>query len=205
MGGGTYHHGNLRAGLLARAEAVLEESGVDGLSLRSLARDLGVSHAAPARHFRDRQALLEALAAGGFTQLNERMRAAAEGGEPVRERIDALGRAYVHFAVEHMALLNLMFSVKHDAVPDAELRELGHQSLTIAAGLLTEAQRASVVRPGDPTMLAQVAFSTLHGLATLSVGSLLDDTPLADAVDLAIEVLMNGMGDNAAKDAATVS
>ncbi|WP_405677278.1 TetR/AcrR family transcriptional regulator [Streptomyces sp. NBC_00048] len=192
---GSYHHGNLRAALLERAEAVLAESGVDGLSLRALARDLGVSHAAPSRHFRDRQALLDALAVSGFTRLNERLRTAAESPGPVAARLAELGRAYVDFAVTHAPLLNLMFTAKHADDSRAELKELGHRSLEATAELIAQAQReGGSVRAGDPARLAQVAFSTLHGLATLALGSLLDDTPLPEATELAIDVLLTGLG-----------
>lgn len=191
---GPYHHGNLRAALLERAETVLAESGADGLSLRALARDLGVSHAAPSRHFRDRQALLDALAVSGFTRLNERLRGAAEGPGPVPARLAALGRAYVEFAVAHAPLLDLMFSAKHAEDSSAELRELGHRSLHTTAELIARAQAEGLVRPGDPARLAQVAFSTVHGLAVLAVGALLDETPLAEATDLALDVLLTGLG-----------
>ncbi|MFE3629735.1 TetR/AcrR family transcriptional regulator [Streptomyces goshikiensis] len=201
---GSYHHGNLRAALLERAEAVLTASGAEGLSLRGLARDLGVSHAAPSRHFRDRQALLDALAVSGFTTLNARLRSAATGGTdgvgevdgaagPVGARLAGLGRAYVDFAVGHTALLDLMFTVKHADDSSAELRELGHESLLIVARLMEEGQRTGAVRPGDPVQLAQVAFSTVHGLATLAVAALLDDTPLSEAMELALEVLLAGL------------
>ncbi|MFE3994704.1 TetR/AcrR family transcriptional regulator [Streptomyces goshikiensis] len=198
---GSYHHGNLRAALLERAEAVLTASGAEGLSLRGLARDLGVSHAAPSRHFRDRQALLDALAVSGFTTLNARLRSAATGGTdetagaagPVGARLAELGRAYVDFAVGHTALLDLMFTVKHADDSSAELRELGHESLLIVARLMEAGQRTGAVRPGDPVQLAQVAFSTVHGLATLAVAALLDDTPLTEATELALEVLLAGL------------
>ncbi|MFJ8159870.1 TetR/AcrR family transcriptional regulator [Streptomyces sp. NPDC096136] len=190
---GPYHHGNLRAALLERAETVLTESGADGLSLRALARDLGVSHAAPSRHFRDRRALLDALAVSGFDRLNERLRAAADTPGPVPTRLAALGRAYVEFAVAHAPLLDLMFSAKHADGSSEELRELGHRSLDTTAELIARAQAEGVVRAGDPARLAQVAFSTVHGLATLAVGSLLDDTPLAEATDLALDVLLTGL------------
>ncbi|EFL13006.1 TetR/AcrR family transcriptional regulator [Streptomyces sp. C] len=190
---GPYHHGNLRTALLERAETVLTESGVEGLSLRALARDLGVSHAAPSRHFRDRQALLDALAVSGFTRLNTRLRAAAEAPGPVPDRLAALGRAYVDFAVTHAPLLNLMFSAKRADDSSAELRELGHHSLDTTAGLIARAQAEGFVREGDPARLAQVAFSTVHGLATLALGSLLDDTPLPEATDLALDVLLTGL------------
>lgn len=191
---GPYHHGNLRAALLERAEAVLAESGADGLSLRALARDLGVSHAAPARHFRDRQALLDALAVSGFTRLNELLSSQAQAAGPVTERLADLGRAYVDFAVTHAPLLNLMFTVKHADDSSAELKELGHRSLDTTAELLSQGQREGSVREGDPARLAQVAFSTLHGLAALALGSLLDDTPLPEATELALDVLLTGLG-----------
>jgi AcrR family transcriptional regulator len=190
---GPYHHGNLRAALLERAEAVLAESGAGGLSLRGLARDLGVSHAAPTRHFRDRQAVLDTLVVNGFTELNRRLQAAAEGPGTVDQRLTAVGQAYLGFAVERAALLHLMFTAKHEEQADPELLELGHQALEIAARLIAEAQQDGVVRPGDPVRLAQVAFSTVHGLAALAVGGLLDDTPLGEAADLALRVLLAGL------------
>ncbi|MYW42606.1 TetR/AcrR family transcriptional regulator [Streptomyces sp. SID161] len=193
MAEGSYHHGNLRAALLEQAETVLAESGVGGLSLRGLARDLGVSHAAPTRHFRDRQAVLDALVVSGFTDLARRMRAAAEAPGPVERRLAELGRAYVSFATERAALLSLMFTAKHEERSGEELRRLAHGCLDVAAGLLAEAQRAGAVRAGDPTRLAQVAFSTVHGLAVLAVGGLLDDTPVTEATDLALDVLLAGL------------
>ncbi|MFG2620321.1 TetR/AcrR family transcriptional regulator [Streptomyces sp. NPDC048507] len=190
----SYHHGNLRAALLERAETVLAEAGAEGLSLRGLARDLGVSHAAPARHFRDRQALLDALAVSGFTALNARMRAAADGARgPVGVRLAELGQAYLGFAVGHTALLDLMFTAKHADGSSAELRELGHESLRIVAELMAEGQRDGAVRAGDPVRLAQVAFSTVHGLATLAVAGLLEDSPLPAMTELALEVVLAGL------------
>src|SRR5919107_3634135 len=75
-----YHHGNLRAALLEAAERALARGGE--LSLRELAREVGVSHAAPRRHFADKQALLDALAEGGFERLGAEMRAAIAGAGP---------------------------------------------------------------------------------------------------------------------------
>src|SRR3954469_468471 len=95
-----YHHGDLRATLLAAAEEMLREKGVAALSLRELARETGVSHAAPSRHFKDKQALLDALALAGF----ERMTAILEqayvpDGADIHARFATLARAYVDFAV----------------------------------------------------------------------------------------------------------
>src|SRR3954471_6844004 len=109
-----YHHGNLRSALLASAERVVRERGPGELSRRELAREAGVSHAAPRRHFADKQALLDALALDGYERLGRALARAVDGaGERFDGRLAALARAYVRFAGEHAALLELMFAGKH--------------------------------------------------------------------------------------------
>src|SRR5450755_2150985 len=93
-----YHHGNLRTALLQQAERTLRERGVQELSLRELAREVGVSHGAPRRHFPDRQALLDALAEAGFARLGTELRQAVDGaGEDFQARLQATATAYVRF------------------------------------------------------------------------------------------------------------
>ena len=109
-----YHHGNLRSELLSCAERALAEGGLAQLSLRDLARQVGVSHAAPRRHFADKQALLDALAQDGFERLVRELREAMEAaGGSFDARLAALARSYVRFATRHAALLELMFTGKH--------------------------------------------------------------------------------------------
>jgi len=110
-----FHHGNLRAVLLEYAEEVLRDRGVDGLSLRELAHRAGVSHGAPRSHFIDRQALLDALAEQGFDRLTEKVEAALSTPGTTDERFRRVGRAYVGFAVDDAALIELMFAAKVDA------------------------------------------------------------------------------------------
>ena len=107
-----FHHGNLRVVLLERAEVMLREGGVDGLSLRELAREAGVSHGAPRSHFPDRQALLDALAERGFSRLTEDVRSALAGSGSLRHRLGRMAQAYVEFAVGDAALMELMFTTK---------------------------------------------------------------------------------------------
>ena len=109
-----YHHGSLRDALLSAAERTLRAQGQDELSLRELARQIGVSHAAPRRHFRDRQALLDALSITGFERLGAKLEAAIEAADDdFASRLhDAVG-AFVRFATQDAALLELMFSTKH--------------------------------------------------------------------------------------------
>src|SRR6202008_3979614 len=122
-GSRPYHHGNLREALLDRAEGTRRERGVQELSLRELAREVGVSHAAPRRHFADKQALLDALAEEGFERLGRELREAMDAaggadesggsgavGGSFEARLDAFARAYVRFATRDAALLELMFA-----------------------------------------------------------------------------------------------
>src|SRR4051794_36901136 len=119
-----YHHGNLREALLDAGERALESAGAQSLSLRELAREVGVSHAAPRRHFPDKQALLDALAQAGFERLGALLAAAVAGaGADFDERFLALARAYVAYATEHPALVDLMFASKNQAGAPAELTE----------------------------------------------------------------------------------
>src|SRR5258708_36110634 len=104
-----YHHGELAPPLREAARAILEEEGLAALSLRSVARRAGVSHAAPYRHYPSREALLADVASDGLTQLrNEIAQAAAVPGDRA-ERIVLIGGAYLRFASRHGGLLRLMF------------------------------------------------------------------------------------------------
>src|SRR6201986_1697728 len=106
-----YHHGNLRTALLDAAERTVRERGVQDLSLRELAREVGVSHGAPRRHFPDRQALRAALAESGCERLGADLPAAAEGvGAEVQPRLETTAAAYPRCATAHPALLDLRFA-----------------------------------------------------------------------------------------------
>ncbi|WP_237669513.1 TetR/AcrR family transcriptional regulator [Rhodococcus sp. BS-15] len=145
-----YHHGDLRKVLLDEAERSIAHGGVDALSLRQLARDVGVSHGAPARHFRDKQALLDALALHGFEELNRRMVAAATGPGELMARFRAVARAYLGFAVEHPELLDVMYSTKHHPDASEKLKSVAHESMTATEALLSEAIAAGVITELHP-------------------------------------------------------
>lgn len=189
----AYHHGNLRAALLERAWDVVDANGVDDLSLRQLARDVGVSHGASARHFRDRQALLDAVAIEGFARLNAALADASVTEGRYAERFRAAGEAYVGFAVRHPAILGVMYTAKHHPEASAELGELSHVSMRGLVELIDEAQRAGVLRPGSPEQLALVAFAAVHGVATLATDDLLGDVPWQDAAEATITFVWRGL------------
>ena len=162
-----YHHGNLRAVLLAQAEETLRDQGLEGLSLRELARQTGVSHGAPRRHFADRQALLDALAESGFARLGAELRGAAESaGEGYEPRLRATATTYVRFAIRDAALLELMFAGKQHEQAGA-LHEAADRAFSVILKLIEEGQSNAALEPGDPEHIGLLLFATMQGLAAL--------------------------------------
>src|ERR1700681_2130902 len=104
-----YHHGALRDALLEAAERVLERDGLSGLTLRAVAREAGVSHAAPTHHFGDLTGLVSELAAIGFRQFNATMKTAGASGTTLLEKGMANAKAYVAYARAHPGMYALMF------------------------------------------------------------------------------------------------
>src|SRR3981189_2554062 len=104
-----YHHGALRDALLKAAETVLERDGLAGLTLRAVAREAGVSHAAPTHHFGDLTGLLSELAAIGFRMFNAAMAAANNSETHPMMKGMASAKAYVAFAQAHPGMYGLMF------------------------------------------------------------------------------------------------
>lgn len=155
-----YHHGNLRQSLLRAGLAILEREGEgeDALGLRELARVVGVSPAAPYRHFASKEALIEALAVIGFQRFTAMMDTIAS--EEPDAPLQAMGRAYVRFARENANLFRLMFSPR--------LRRDNRPNLAMAAEAAFNTLRHAVGGNGDKAHLrALAAWAKVHGLAVL--------------------------------------
>jgi AcrR family transcriptional regulator len=171
---GRYHHGDLRRALVDTAVRVAEEEGVEALTLRALARRLGVSHAAPAHHFPDRLALLVAVAVEGFDRLADGMEAAAAAHPPGRARLVAAGEAYLRFALDHPALLQVMFGpeVGGMKIRPRELVTAGDRSRRVLDGTIEAVAGLPPHVPGtprDPFVEAHTfsCWALLHGVARL--------------------------------------
>jgi len=179
-----YHHGNLRATLVAHGVKLLAKQGIDGLSLRTLARQAGVSPAAPYRHFRTAGALAEAIAIEGFERLGASM--AATVRDPQLSRLSALeriGHGYLRFAAANPHHLQLMFSGRVQAKedkPDDPLQKAASAALAVLTGTIVQAQKEGLVDAAvKPEVLAVVAWSFVHGFSTLSFAGCLDPEELA--------------------------
>jgi AcrR family transcriptional regulator len=187
-----YHHGSLRTALLAQAERTVRERGVQDLSLRELAREVGVSHGAPRRHFPDRQALLDALAEAGFARLGTELRSAVNGAdEDFPARLRATAAAYVRFATRDAALLELMFAGKHRE-PSGALHEAAERAFSVMLELIEQGQADGVVQPGEPERVGLVLFATIQGIAALVTGGMVDTEQLDELVTDAIAYFLRG-------------
>ncbi|SEN16866.1 TetR/AcrR family transcriptional regulator [Actinacidiphila rubida] len=188
-----YHHGDLRAALLARAERTLHERGSAALSLRELARDLDVSPGAPSRHFRTKQALLDALALSGFERLTQDIAASQErAGESFADRLDAAARAYVGFAIGNPALLDLMFSAKHGPEASEALGGAAGRWADQILEVIVDGQRRGDVREGPCERVALPVFAALHGFATLAVSGTLPPEVIESGLDDVIAATLRG-------------
>jgi AcrR family transcriptional regulator len=187
-----YHHGNLRTVLLEQAERTVRERGAAELSLRELAREAGVSHGAPRRHFPDRQALLDALAEAGFARLGAELRSAVDGaGEDFEARLQATAAAYVRFATRDAALLELMFAGKHRQEAGA-LHEAAERAFAVMLELITQGQSEGALEPGEPERIGLVLFATIQGIAALVTGGIVQPEQLAELVPDAIAHFLRG-------------
>lgn len=188
-----YHHGDLRTALLVRAEETLRESGVEGLSLRELARAVGVSHGAPRRHFDDRAALLEALAVDGWQRLGDALAVAARAdGRPFTAVLNDVAVTYVRFATDNPALLDLMSASRHVADASDALRTARDASFVPVTALVERGQSTGELIPGDLMEVGTVLFAMLSGIATMANNRTID--PLEDDfIVYAVTSLLNGL------------
>lgn len=166
--GNRYHHGNLREELLAAAEAELTEKGVEGLSLRGIAKRAGVSHAAPAHHFGDVNGLLTALAAAGFQRfvahLDERQTRA--GSDPKR-RMQAAGLGYIDFALNQPALFQLIFTSQRPDFSDPALSQAANAAFDQLVRSVGAARGSDPLTEQAGMIDVMATWAIVHGLAGL--------------------------------------
>jgi len=171
----TYHHGDLRNALVQAGTQMLAETGVDGLSMRRVAAQLGVSHNAPYQHFADKEAILAAIAVQGFRALDSAITsalAALPPDMPPLEQLKAVGAAYVTFVLANPHYVPVMFgTLPHERYP--ELSEVSLAALDRLAAVFRLAQAQDDIVPGSADDRAVLAWTMLHGLSSiLAVGKL---------------------------------
>jgi AcrR family transcriptional regulator len=173
-----YHHGALHEALLKAAEKVLERDGLQGLTLRAVAREAGVSHAAPTHHFGDLTGLVSDLAAIGFRQFNAAMAAAGSSDPSALEKALAKAKAYVGYARAHPGMYGLMFRNERLDMTRPSLHEAAHAAFAGLAGSIGASRHEHIAAEAlslDQAAAIARAWSQVHGFTMLLLDGRLTD------------------------------
>jgi AcrR family transcriptional regulator len=175
MSSRPYHHGDLRHALVEAALSIIDQEGVEALTIRRLARAVGVSHAAPAHHFADKTAIVMAVATEGFRIFGDHLEQASpdlDAGAP--GHLIAIGRAYCRFAWDHPAYYRIMFG-QHAITPPIGVDPEFNVTALRPFSSLMDAVMPLVARDGQSReehlqrarAASLVAWSGMHGTVTL--------------------------------------
>ncbi|MCG6169434.1 TetR/AcrR family transcriptional regulator [Leptospira sanjuanensis] len=195
-----YHHGDLKKAIIQRSEEILEQKGAEGLSLRDIAADLGVSHAAPYRHFPRKADLLFTLATRGFMDLAEEMRLAWESSDDPVERLRSSGTRYVSLALKHPRRTELMFGgalACEEGAPE-ELETIGRDAFMGLFRILEDGQKRGIFKEEDPYDLSFTLWSLVHGFVVLVNGrqippAILEERTLEKILNSTLNSILTGV------------
>ena len=176
-----YHHGDLQREILCAARDLLEENNIASLSLRAVAKKVGVSHTAPYRHFKDKESLLVGIAGEGFKEMTAQLNEAVElhPNNP-RAQLQEAGHRYVKLVAENPQCVQLMFGgilPCDDTYP--ELHESGDLAFTALKTIIADGQDTGVFKKGDLELMALSAWSSIHGLSLLLISGSINQTASA--------------------------
>ena len=165
----SYHHGDLPAALFEAVRQTINERGVAGLSLREVARRVGVSHAAPAHHFRNKAGLLTAFATAGYGRLAQSVVAEVTSSAPADGAVllAAVGRGYVRFALASREQFEVMFRVDLLDADDPEFVAASEAAYSLLQTTIERCRQEGRLGGRDPEVVAVGAWSLVHGFAAL--------------------------------------
>ena len=170
-----YHHGDLRRALVAEALRIIQADGVGGLTLRGVGQTLGVSRTALYRHFADKAALLSEVAREGFSTLRLETIEAWERGGRGWAGFEAMGAAYVRFAVANPSHYRVMFGGFVVGSPNPDVAREGSGAFQALVDAIAWLQQDGLMRPDDPQQLARFVWALVHGIAMLIIDGLLGE------------------------------
>ncbi|MCK5881658.1 MAG: TetR/AcrR family transcriptional regulator [Sinobacterium sp.] len=188
----SYHHGDLRQSLLLAAVQMIDDAGVESLSMRKLADAVNVSRTALYHHFDGKQALLSAIAEEGFVRQRQILQAAILDAEGLaaKELLQRYISAYINFAVQHPAYYGLMFGsqIWKTAEADDQLTTVAKRAFKNYVDTIASWQQLGIVaNHSEPLRFAQVTWGTLHGLSRLMIdGIYIEQLPQQEVIDTVV-------------------
>jgi AcrR family transcriptional regulator len=183
-----YHHGDLRRALLDEALRTIQTEGVEHLTLRSVGERLGVSRSALYRHFADKQSLLATVGTEGFRKLRQALADAWEGNGRGRTGFEAMGRAYVQFAVANPSHYRVMFGgFLESAAKDDHFVAEAKAAFQVLVDALIELQNAGEIRGDDPVQMARFVWAVVHGTAMLVIDGQAAEAAQREALQYSVE------------------
>ncbi len=179
--------------LVSAASALLDAGGQGAVTLRAVSEQVGVSHNAPYRHFRDRSALLAAVAERDFTNLRQAFEDQGRDGQDARSALKNATAALIAYAREHQARYRLLFS-DPGLVPDQDLRDAAFGSFQAFSKIVAWCQEDDVLPRIDTVSLTGLIYATLHGAIDLELGGRASGSKGLDSIEATIDLLFATIG-----------
>lgn len=196
-----YHHKDLKNRIMKEALRILQSEGIHGLSLRKIAKRLGTSHAAPHRHFQDKNQLLAEISEKGFHILQKMIMQNMEAETLPSKRLKKYGESYIAFAAEYPQYFRVMFGenfYEKNSYPECE--KAGIDTFNLLLSVISECMDKKEIPKGNPLASAISAWSAVHGLSSLIVDSRLEifqemkfNTDTSFLADIVCSDILNGM------------
>lgn len=190
-----YHHGNLYTSMLDTAQEILQTEGISGITMREIAKRVGVSHSAAYRHFASKELLLAMIAKSGFESLTGLLRSIRDDDDiPLGHKFQQMGIAYIHFAAEHPAQYRLMYG--SEAIDATEFPELQSAIRTLAKEVLSMikvCQQGRTIKAGNAVQISNAAWALTHGAAMLIIDKRIEVDDITAFARSITEILREGI------------